>query len=214
MRLWWWVRRTVSSAPVGIAISGEDMGGLSYNTGRSESGGMERFVARSVSNPRPGELRRAVIHLKLGDIETDDRFLYKTMGIEKAVEYVGVIRKGCPTAAITVLLQTKEQSEVERLMDAGALVANGGGLPEVIAIVQGADLLISAASTFSWYLGIGTRVKVLAMTGASDHSAGNYSGGKICSPGSELLAKMEGEKCRLRMRHPSAEFSDTEIWPP
>jgi hypothetical protein len=65
-------------------------------------------------------------------------------------------------------------------MDAGALVSNGEGLREAIAIVARANLLIGAASTFSWYLGIRTHAKVLEMTGAdSENSAGNYSGGRI-----------------------------------
>jgi hypothetical protein len=131
-------------------------------------------------HPRPGELRQAVIHLRLGDIESGDQNLHKKMGIDRAMDYVDVIRKGSPSAAMTIQVQSKRQSKVDKLRNAGALVSNGGGLREAIAIVAGANLLIGEASTFSWYLGIRTRAKVLAMTGAnSENSAGNYSGGRI-----------------------------------
>jgi hypothetical protein len=121
-----------------------------------------------------------VIHLRLGDTESADQNLHKRMGIDRAMDYVDVIRKGSPTAAITIQVQSKHQNKVDKLMDAGALVSNGGGLREAIAIVAVANLLIGPASTFSWYLGIRTRAKVLAMTGAdSENSAGNYSGGRI-----------------------------------
>jgi hypothetical protein len=55
--------------------------------------------------------------------------------------------------------KSKHEGKVDKLMDAGALVSNGGGLREATAIVAGANLLIGAASTFSWYLGIRTRAK-------------------------------------------------------
>jgi hypothetical protein len=57
--------------------------------------------------PRPGELRRAGIQLRLGDIESADQNLHKRMGIDRAVDYVDVIRKGSPTAAITIQVQSK-----------------------------------------------------------------------------------------------------------
>jgi hypothetical protein len=58
-------------------------------------------------HPRPGELRRAVIHLRLGDIESADQNLHKRMAIDRAVDYVDVIRKGSPTAAITIQVQVE-----------------------------------------------------------------------------------------------------------